>query len=88
MLNLVPLTGFLRAAVCLYSIQFSKGEVSPEKEDILQQRNKEKKNNRVCLKHFSPTINQRWFSKHAEPTNLKCRSGKQGNIKVSSRKKT
>ena len=87
MLNLVPITGFLRAAVGLHSIQISKGEVSPQEEDILQQRNKEKKNTRVCLKYFSPTINQRWVSKHAEPTNLKGRSGEQDNIKVSSRKK-
>jgi len=87
MLNLLPLTGFLRAAVCLHSIQFSKREVSPQEEDILQQRNKEKKNNRVCLKYFSPTINHRWISKHAEPTNVKDRSGEQDNIKVSSRKK-
>jgi len=87
MLNLLPLTGFLRAAVCLHNIQFNKGEVSPQEEDILQQRNKEKKNNRICLKYFSPTINQMWGSKHAEPTNLKGRSGEQDNIKVSSEKK-
>jgi hypothetical protein len=31
MLNLLPLTGFLRAAVCLHNMQFSKGEVSPRR---------------------------------------------------------
>jgi hypothetical protein len=70
----------------LHSIQFNNGEGSAHEEDILQQRNKEKKNNRVYLKYFSPTINQRWVSKHAEPTNLKSKSGEQVNIKVSSRK--
>jgi hypothetical protein len=87
MLNLLPLTGFLRAAVCLHRIQFNKGEISPQEEDILQHRNKEKKNNRLCLKYFSTTISQKWVSKHAEHTNLKGSSGEQDNIKVSSRKK-
>jgi hypothetical protein len=87
MLNLLPLKGFLHAAVCLHSIQFSTEKVSAEEEDISQQRNKKKKNNRVCLKYISPTIYQMWFSNHAEPTNLKGRSREQDNIKMSLRKK-
>jgi hypothetical protein len=34
MLDLLPLKGFLFAAVCLHSIQFSKGEVSLKEGDI------------------------------------------------------
>jgi hypothetical protein len=50
--------------------------------------NKEiRRKNRVCLKYFSPTINQKWVSKNAEPTNMKGRSVERDNIKVSSRKR-
>jgi hypothetical protein len=87
MLNLLPLTGFLCAAVCLYSIQFSKGEVPLKEKDILQQWNKEKKNNRVCLKYFSSTIKQMCFSKYVEPTDFRSRSGVYDNITRSRKKK-
>jgi hypothetical protein len=46
MLNLLPLTCFLCADVCLQPIQRSNGEASQTEENVLQQWNKEKE---ICI---------------------------------------
>jgi hypothetical protein len=48
MLNLLPLTGFLCADICLHAIQRSNGEASQTEENVLQQWDKEKENYTVA----------------------------------------